>query len=221
MDHRLIFIEGLPGSGKSSIASELHSRIVLRDIDCSWYLEETKEHPVTPSVLRATASQANFHNRCLQSWAEFVQSGIMSNTVHILEGCAFQSTIRFMLEYGADRNQILKYVMEFEQKVYPLLPAMIYLYQENPRSFLEDIVFPKRGVAWVNKVSSYLASTPCCRERGWTDQNGMTNFWILYRNLCDEVLHLMKMPILRVEITNQNWVFILERILKWISSVPG
>lgn len=101
----------------------------------------------------------------------------------------------------------------------PLSPALIYLYQDNPRDFLEHIVFPDRGVDWVNKVSSYLASTPCCRERGWTGRAGMVDFWLLYRNLCDNVVRALTMPILRVEITEQDWLSIHEGIASWIVGV--
>jgi hypothetical protein len=95
----LIFIERVPDSGKSTLAKKICVAAVRVGYDAKWYLEESKNHPVHPATWRILKSQPNFAEACLRSWSNFVEQYQKRNTLHILEGSAFQSTVRFMMEH--------------------------------------------------------------------------------------------------------------------------
>ena len=213
---RLILIEGLPGSGKTSTAKHLHRLLSYEGFVCSWFLEEDASHPVTPRVLRRTAPSPGYGDRCVKSWTDFVNAKRSSDRVFILEGCAFQSTVRFMVEYGSSRHEVLDYAYQFEATVAPLCPRLIHFNQDDPAEFMRICVLPRRGPEWAAKVSSHLASTPCCRQRGWEGTDGMIRFWVHYQEICRDLCSSLSIPALSIENSAQDWSDIHDQIAHWI-----
>jgi hypothetical protein len=216
VNSRLILIEGLPGSGKTSTAEQLYRILSVKGLSCSWFLEEDANHPVTPRTLRRTASLAGFADRCLKSWGEFVNAEGSGQRIFILEGCALQSTVRFMVEYESSRRDLAAYLDQFEAIVHPLAPRLIHLYQHDPARFMQNSVLPKRGPVWATKVSSYLASTPCFQQHGWEGIDGMVRFWVHYQEICEGLVRHLGMPLLSIENSAQDWPAIYDQIARWL-----
>jgi hypothetical protein len=216
----VLFIEGIPGSGKTTSAEAIAQRFVERGRDAAWWREEDADHPATPKTLRRSAARPDFAQRCLAGWEAFAARNTSRAGVAVLEGSAFQSTLRFLLEYGAPRTEMLAYVRGFDGRVARSAPRMIHLEQPDPRRHLEEFVYPTRGAEWVAKVSGYLAGTPFCRAHGWSGREGMTRFWLLYRELCDAAIAELRMPVLRVEAGPGRWTEARARILDWLEQ-PG
>lgn len=178
-------IEGLPGSGKSTLARQLCALAARSGLQARWYLEESHEHPVHPKGLRSRRSGgAGLAQACLDEWAAFVAQG-EREVVHILEGSALQSSVRFMLQAGSGDERA--YFKRFEDLVAPLQPSMVYLRANRPYRH-SQYTADRRGREWSTRVSSYLERTPYARARGWNGLAGMHRFWRDYASLCDELV---------------------------------
>ena len=88
-DRRLLLIEGIPGSGKTTAARRIAEQLAARGIPARWHLEESRSHPVAPRDLRRTAREPGFGPRLLDSWRRFAASA-PEGEVTILEGTLFQ-----------------------------------------------------------------------------------------------------------------------------------
>lgn len=44
----LLLIEGVPGSGKTTLAEMICNNLCAKGVNTNWYLEEAKDHPVHP-----------------------------------------------------------------------------------------------------------------------------------------------------------------------------
>lgn len=213
---KLILIEGLPGSGKTSTAEKISSWLTDRQNPSIWWREEDWEHPATPRNLRKTANTDGFPDRCILYWEKFASRTLHAREIRILEGSAFQSTIRFMLEYLITHPVILEYVRRFDGVVAAANPLLIYLQPVDPVNYLKTFVYPTRGEEWITKVSTYLSNTPCGRKHGWKGLQGMTEFWLLYRDLCEKAMGELTMPILKVDIDGKGWESVLDKIFSWL-----
>jgi hypothetical protein len=191
----LILIEGLPGIGKSTLADRLCEFALRAGCASEWHLEEAVEHPVHPHSLGALRSEADYSLRCLQSCQRFADTVRSETTLHILEGSALQSTVRFLMEQ--ERSGVADYFERFEEIVRPLNPAFIYLQPENANSHSRGTA-AHRGPGWTNKVAAYIEQTPYARRRALQGEGGMHRFWTDYAQLCDVLVDRLSMPVFKI-----------------------
>lgn len=195
---RLVLIEGLPGTGKTTLAERLCTSISKESCEIRWYLEEAADHPVHPHSLSALRSKADYPSRCLHGWQRFVNEVQHDGTLHILEGSALQSTVRFMMEQN--RTDIDDYFERFEAILTPLHPVFIYLRPEDAASHSRATA-AHRGSGWADKVAAYVEQTPYARRLGLHGKSGMHRFWADYARRCDALMDGLSTPVARITTT--------------------
>ena len=192
---RLILIEGMPGAGKTTLAKRLCEFALHAGRGSEWHREESADHPVHPRSLGVLKLEEDYAHRCLRSWQRFADAAQSSNTLCILEGSAFQSTVRFLMEQ--ERQGMADYFRRFEEIVQPLQPAFIYLRPGNANSHSREIS-THRGPEWANKVSAYVEQTAYARSHELRGEEGMHRFWSDYAQLCDALVKQLSIPVLRI-----------------------
>lgn len=220
MNMRLLLIEGVPGSGKTTAAKEICWLLTSNGVRATWYLEEAVEHPIHPRVLTRLCDAPDFADNCLMRWESFVGQMRSRPEMHIMEGSAFQSTVRFMMEN--DVGGIENYFSKFVDVVKPLAPAMIYLRPsdvvENSR-YISDL----RGDEWAKKVAEGETHTPYAVRNNLSGLEGMHVFWQEYACLCDSLLSLWTLPRHTIRFEPGNWKHHVSgawRFLKAIGVLP-
>lgn len=193
---RLLLVEGLPGAGKTTLAERLCAFAGSEGLSSRWYLEEAANHPVHPRSLGALKTHADYAAHCLQAWRHFVEQAGADDTLHILEGSALQSTVRFLMEQG--HADIDDYFKRFEDIVRALHPAFVYLRPKDAVSH-SRATSTHRGSEWTRKVAAYVEQTPYALRRGLRGENGMHEFWADYARLCDALVDGLCMPVTRID----------------------
>jgi hypothetical protein len=213
---RLVLIEGIPGTGKSTMAAQLCAAANQSGIAARWYLEESNDHPVHPHSLAAQRKDADFPAACLRHWSEFARRAKDDGMVHILEGSAFQSTVRFMMEQR--HAGIHGYFAEFQKSLAALSPLLMYL--KPPQAAQHSrCISAHRGKVWAGKVAAYLEQTPYCVQHGLTGIEGMHRFWSDYAGLCDDLVAATRMPHRVIEVAAGDWQGSLPQALSFLKAV--
>ena len=174
-----IHFEGIAGSGKST-ASETFCRLLRhRGVSAAWWLEELADHPVMPKAKRVQAKQAGFAELCLDAWQVFLSRN--TQEVSRFDGCAFQSTVRFLFEQGISHDQIQQYFCQWQE----LSPntAIIYLVVNDSKEHYEK-VFAERGEEWTDKLIAWVQQTPIGKSSNFRGEKGFIEFWRSYQDLC-------------------------------------
>jgi len=188
----LWLIEGLPGTGKTTAAERLNALCNARGLPARWWLEEAKNHPVLPASLRKLSASPAFASLCIQAIRKFIDAepGIL-----ILEGSAFQNTVRFMFANEWPPIRISAYVAAWAEAMAPARPRLMMFKIDDPNTHYLDFLAEKRGALWMNKLIAYVESTPVARSCGWKGVDGFVRFWTAYQKLCLDYEMMLPWPV--------------------------
>ena len=110
MDSRLIFVEGLPGSGKSSTSQFICNQLRRHGQRGRWYHEEEPRHPVAPSKgLQDADSFAPYSETELGGWRDFVSTRTRWSEITI-ESRFFQGVIWTLLKVDLSPARTVEYI---------------------------------------------------------------------------------------------------------------
>lgn len=195
---KTIHFEGIAGSGKSTASERLCEILKTNGVDAAWWLEESADHPIMPKERRALSRNSDFSEICLDAWHSFL--GSQTQAVSILDGYAFQNTVRFLFEQRAHRNHIDSYFQRWQE----LAPdtSITYFFVDNPVEHYE-IVLPERGADWTQKLFAWIECTPVGKALHLQGKSGFVEFWSVYQELCLELLDSAYIEIEMIE--SRSW----------------
>jgi len=199
---KILFVEGVPGVGKSTISEKICSLLTKQGHVARWYLEESHDNPLHPKTWRNPITPDSHIEECLSQWSKFVEVWADKDTTHIFDGSAFQSTVRFMMERRLDG--IDRYFRRFEEIVIPFNPQILYFRPDdvgNHSKYVCDL----RGDEWAKKVSEYLARTDYSKQFGLSGFEGMYRFWREYAELCDSLVTQTIIPAKTIKFAKEDW----------------
>lgn len=85
IESKLILIDGITGSGKSTTAQFLFDQIQRNGIEVSWYHEDETDHPIKfdeeLEVFESQAQLERFLDTMPRLWRDFTQQTIESESV--------------------------------------------------------------------------------------------------------------------------------------------
>jgi hypothetical protein len=111
--------------------------------------------------LRRTGSAPGYGQRCTFAW-ELFTARILHDAdapVSVLEGCWFQSSVRFLLEYDREEREAVRYTNASERAVAPLHPLFIHLVHREPRRYLEEQLEHRKGDDIVGRIAACTETT--------------------------------------------------------------
>ena len=181
---QILHIEGIFGSGKTTSSADLADRFNTEGIRASWYLEEAKDHPISPEHVRRDSRKPDYLGVLLRAWEDFLRQ----SSAHwcVLDGYAFQNTVRFLFEQRYPRSVVDSYFRDWV-----LLGGerhrLVYLFVHSPREHVQGLI-ALRGTDWANKVASYIEQTPLGRQHNMRGVLGLIDYVDQYQALCLELL---------------------------------
>lgn len=165
LDTQLLFVDGIPGSGKSTTAQQIYLHCLHQGWEAEWFYEHDAEHPIyrtsdcEAAMANGSMEAIRFFDIAFDSWENLVKSHRSRNRLTILECTLFQVTVGAQLLLEWDREIILAYQKRIWHTVRELNPVLIYLFQNDVAAALNQIV-QKRGDAFDRYLIEKLAPTP-------------------------------------------------------------
>jgi hypothetical protein len=197
---RLILLEGVPGSGKTTSCVWLTEQLAARGVEARWCDELDPDHPVIDRATKRTCREPGFADRCVERWRHFADSLQESRSgVWIIEACLFQNTVRFLLEHEHGAEACRRYAEGTGETLARLQPQLVYLTQPDTERFLSQSFSARKGDDIVTKVAAYTETTACARRHDWRGLPGTIAFYAHYREVCDGLLGALGIPTLEVD----------------------
>lgn len=212
----LIFVDGLPGSGKSTTAEYVASELNRHGISCRLLRERETDHPLnvggdlhpsgstTGAQLFEAYSVGSFIDESLARWNAFVAEALSSERVNILDSYPFQNSVRVLFQMDADPATLAIYQSRVEEKAAGLSPALLYLDPGDAEQTLRAIA-TQRGPTWTDYAIAVVTECPYASSRGLQGMNGAAVLLQAYKHLLDESVARFPFPRLVLSACHRRW----------------
>lgn len=216
---QILFIDGLPGSGKSMAAAAVgrhlsHSRV---------FLESAPDHPLlaaTPD--RMGAAFADIHE--IHSWDSFAAAALAKlesflesaggDVLYVFDSHPIQSTVRVLFQLDAPQTMILRFWSDLQDRLAVAQPRLIYFQESNPPQAMKEIA-RQRGPAWESYLIEALTQSPWIRARALSGVDGVAEMLVEYAHLIDRLASLWRFPMLTLPARPENYEIRTDALTKW------
>jgi hypothetical protein len=227
---RLLLVEGLPGSGKSTTGQRLLLHLRRLGLDATWWAEEDPDHPLYPfhdqASLRALLDDlaAGEHERviatALGKWRDFAERLTDSDGVTILDACLFgYLTWTLYPHFDLPVETVRAYLDRVVDLIGPLQPRLIYFHQRDLAAALGRI----RTIRGPDVEAGYVAratGSPFGRRRGLAGFDGFVAYWRAWREQVDAALARLPFPTLAIESSAGDWATYDRAIVEFLGLPP-
>jgi thymidylate kinase len=224
---RIVFVDGLPGSGKSMTAEYVASELEQRGLRCRLLREREPDHPLnvggdlhpsgstTGTRMFAAYTIGSFVEESLARWNAFVAEAIRSERVTILDSYPFQNSLRVLLQMDADSVTLAAYQSSVEEVAAGLDPVLIYLDPGDAESMLRAIA-EQRGPAWTDYAIAVVTECPYASSRHLHGMDGAVAILQSYKLLLDESVARCRFPRLALSGCHRHWHACHARIREFL-----
>jgi hypothetical protein len=214
----VVLLEGLPGSGKTTTSQQIAAVYQQRGESCVWLLEEAKDHALFDADVRRQHRRADYDDICLARWGRLLDRSDGPQRL-VLDGCALQSTVRFMFEQNWPMSRIESYWHRFERRLAPIAVAFVYLRHQDPASFIRGHTRQVRANVWA-KIAAHVEQTPAGRALASKGFDAPVEFWVRYAQVCDDLVAQTRLPLLQLDISG-GWENVVPDTMTWLDELES
>lgn len=168
MKTNLIIVEGLPGSGKSTMAAMIADELSKKGKKVVCVDEGVKEHPADYADYDFPDFETE-RRKILEKWRSFTEKADRG-TIYVFNCIFLQNPMcETMMRFGMEESASLTYISEIAKIIKPLSPVIFYIDQPDVKKSV-DSVLDERGDDWLNAVIDYHTS------QGYGKQNHLFGY---------------------------------------------
>jgi hypothetical protein len=217
---QIVFIEGLPGSGKSTAAVAIGARLSNSLV----FLESDAHHPLLVGMPDARgAAFADIHQ--FHSAGSFAEAALAKLEVflrgaeggvrYVFESHPIQSTARVLLQLDAPEASIMQFWSAFQDRLSAAAPCLVYLKETDPRGALIDTL-RIRGPAWEHYLIEACNDYPWMRARRLSGFAGMQELMAEYSALMDRLVARWRFRLLTLTARPASYRERTDALIEWL-----
>lgn len=188
---KLILIEGIPGSGKSTFARFLSEQFERNGLTCKLYLETTFEHPIIETT--GNDDHGLFFDDYINRWSKFLDS-YPNEDIVVMESAFFQSPIVHFLHKDVDRELIKKLIYKVNHLLSKVECQLIYFYQQDAASSIHKMIEKRGGRDYLLRKYEEYGNEPYFLNRQELGIESYKSFFLEYSVLANEIVKGVTVP---------------------------
>lgn len=197
---KLIFIEGLPGAGKSTAAEVIAERLQRRGVACRWFHDSDVHHPVQPPL----GDPDDLAVHMVRQWQDLVAELLKSDTTMIVENRLWMRSAMQLFMRTDSADALRRYQQAVTATLAPAAPALIYLEQDSVAIALGRL-YGARGREQLNEEIARAEQEPWFQARDLTGFEGWLYFFADWMTLLQQLYADWPFPKLQVRNAHEQW----------------
>ena len=218
-DTKLIFIDGITGSGKSIAAHYITRQFKKNGIKAKWLYEEEDNHPLENIIRNENESDSDYIERFLHEmpikWKKFLESIKPDSFIYIIDSFLFQDFLRILIGFDIQKEDIFKFALNLYNLVQPFNPKAIFFYQDNLEKHLRRN-FKRRGNDWKEWLINEESNKIFCKNRNLTGEEAVLGIWNELFSISLELFESLQFSKIKIENYEQEWSQYYDTILDFI-----
>lgn len=216
----ILFIDGLPGSGKSMAAEAVGGYLSNGRV----FAETAPNHPLLVAAPdRMGAAFADIHEiHSADSFAAAALGRLESfleragcDVLYVFESHPIQSTVRVLFQLDAPLTTILQFWSDLQDRLAFVHPRLIYFQESNPLQAMKEIA-RMRGPTWESYLSEALKQSPWMQARALSGIEGTNQMLVEYADLIDQLADLWRFPMLKLPARPEDYEARTDALTKWV-----
>ena len=217
LNTKLILVDGLPGSGKSTTAQFICDQLQRSGLRSRWYYEEEPFYPVASGYSSsAYKSPTDFFSASFTKWKSFVSQAMQSDEISIFESWFFQDAIFGLLMEDVEEPLIRNYIHGIRETCQCLEPVLFYLYQPDYSKTMRRIC-DYRGERWEKWLIERSEKSAFAQNRKLKGFDGMIQFWVKLRAIAEDIFAGLDIPKLSIDNSEREWSQYYREICDFLS----
>ncbi|RTL73095.1 MAG: hypothetical protein EKK41_01370 [Hyphomicrobiales bacterium] len=203
---KLVIVEGIMGSGKSTTVLRTADRLTAAGFRCVGITEGTTPHPIRFdwNMPWEEVDLAHLMESSIAKWRAFIDRISTSETVHIIDGQLFHGNFTSIFLIEAGKDALRNYVRSVLAAIDPMQPMLIYFRQNDVGDAIRWIA-SQRGNAWVQYQTDWKLTSPYAIRRGLSGLDGLIELYRDYRAITDQLFAELDVPKVSIENSRRDW----------------
>lgn len=225
MTARLVVVEGIMGSGKSTLSRFLARQLLLSGMRVVHVPESARPHPT--NVVRLPHEPPVWEEldavgvaaRSVRRWRGFVRRLGPASPVHVLDGHLLHWDFTALMLSDAPPSLLRRYARGVFSVLQGVDPAIVHLHQADPRPALRRVA-DMRGREWIRRQMVAKLEAPYPRRKGY---DGLEGWLELSLDVCawaNELLPAAGLRVLSLDTTAGRWRHHQRRAAAF-AEIPG
>jgi len=152
LETKAILLDGVPGSGKSTLSEWVTGQITSRGVSATLYPEMCSDHPLRvyePVFTDFTqpAQASAYRERHIALFRAFVRDTLDSDAIVVVDSRLFQGTITSTYFLRMPVDEAIDFALTLLDILMPLQPALVYIAQADMEANWRRIC-AERGAFW-------------------------------------------------------------------------
>lgn len=220
---KLILVDGIPGSGKSTTAHFIYRQIEKNGIKVKWVYEEENKHPLLLADKKFEKGkdepENDYSKRIMKAyyamWKKFIKIVEKEDSIYIIESFLFQDILYFPhFANDLDKKDIKKYSHKILNAARHLDPVIVHLYQKDAKSSMRRN-WQRRGDEWKVGIVKSDVESLYCKNRNLLGDEGSLQIWQDFTDFTVELFKEYKFNKIQIENLKQDWTIYRKRLLEF------
>lgn len=209
---KLVLIDGIPGTGKSSTAQYIHLNLLRGGISSRWHHEEESGHPLfypdtNIQVIDWDKGLRRFMSKWPGNWDNLYRMVSGGQEVHIITSYLLQDGARVLFNNMVPSEEIREFCRDLVKRIAPLDPVFIFMHAPDVRKLMRR-TFKARGEEWKEYFISFDQRTKYAQAREITGERASVSLWHDFQQLSEKVFDDLDIRKMRLEVNGDNWAHI-------------